>query len=543
MLTFDIKATKRFMRLRDVSWHISVSLVSIVVLVGSAYAKSAVQGNEIVVHFDKQGATINPDIHGQFVEHVSTGVYDGLWVGPESPIPNTRGFRNDVVEALRRLHVPVIRWPGGCFADSYDWRDGIGPITSRPVRANPLWGITESNAVGTHEFMDLADQLGAKTYVNINMGTATAGEMRDWLDYMTSPQGTTLSALRAANGHKEPFHLSYLGLGNESWGCGGQMTPETYDSLVRQFSTFVRLPKDQKVQKVAVGPDFDNYRWTETIMKSSGTYRLFGEIPAIDAISLHYYVLPGGSFKNKGKSFGFDESLWFGAIFQTLRLDGVISKHSEIMDRYDPAKRVALVVDEWGAWHDSVTGNFVDLRQENTLRDAMVAATGLLIFQKHADRVRMANIAQMVNVLQAMVVTHGDKIVLTPTYHVFDMFKDFQNATQLSTEVRAGRYHFGKQSVPSAVAGAARTTDGRVKIAVVNFDPRDSQNFNIKIDAFRAEKVEAEILTGPAMDSANDLDNQNRVSVTPFSISNPNLDAVSFTAPSKSIVVLTIYPK
>jgi alpha-N-arabinofuranosidase len=498
---------------------------------------AAAQGALVTIHTDQPGAVIAPEIHGQFVEHVSNGVYPGLWVGPQSPIPNTRGFRNDVVAALRRIHVPLIRWPGGCFADTYNWRDGIGPRDARPVRPNNNWAVTESNQVGTDEFFDLAQQIGAKTYLNINMGTGSPADMVDWLDYMTSHRGTTLADQRIANGHAAPYQINYLGLGNESWGCGGSQTAQAYDARVRLFSSFVRLPQGQSTYRIAVGPDSEDYGWTDTIMASAGTARMFGTVPLVDGISLHFYTIPSGSFANKGASTGFGEDLWFGAVQQTMRLDPIITRHSEIMDRHDPQRRVGLMVDEWGAWHDSITGRFEDLRQANTLRDAMVAATGLLIFQNHAERVRMANIAQMVNVLQALIITDEDGIVLTPTYHVFDMFQDFQGATLLPVDVDGASYTFGDQSIPALIAGAARLPDGRIKLALVNVDPHSAQEIAVPLSG---GSISGQILTGPAIDSANSRARPDAVAPQAFTAFSRRGDGLRVQVPAKAIVVLTI---
>ncbi|HEY0780748.1 MAG TPA: alpha-L-arabinofuranosidase C-terminal domain-containing protein [Gemmatirosa sp.] len=490
---------------------------------------------------DRPGPTLDRNLQGQFAEHLGTGVYGGLWVGPDSPIPNTRGFRTDVVAALRRIRVPVVRWPGGCFADDYDWRDGIGPRDRRPVRLNSLWGgVEEPNTVGTHEYMDLMAQLGAKSYVSANVGSGSPRAMAQWIEYMTSPSHSALAEERRRNGHDAPFPLDVLGIGNESWGCGGAMRPEHYADLLRQYAVFVRPGGGQRVVRVASGADREDYRWTETVMTNlsppglSG-YRLF------DALSLHYYTFPGGSYLKKGPATGFGEAQWMAVVSQALRLDGIIAQHSAIMDKYDPEKRVALFVDEWGTWYDPTPGtNPGFLRQENTLRDAVVAAASLLILQQHADRVRMANIAQMVNVLQAMVLTDGPRLVLTPTYHTFDLFQVFQGATFLPLEVRAPAYRLDSLRVPAVVGGAGRGTDGLTYVGLVNLDPRRTASLRVAVAGMRPATVSGRVLTAAAMDARNSVQQPDVVRPAAFTGARLEGQTLVVTLPAKSVVVLSL---
>ncbi len=401
-------------------------------LIYATFTSSAKAGEKIELSVDtsKTGAKIDRNIFGQFAEHLGHGIYDGIWVGPDSTIPNTRGIRNDVVAALRELKVPNVRWPGGCFADEYQWRNGIGP--HRVVTLNPNWGgVIEPNKFGTHEFMDFLDQIGAQAYVSINVGSGTPHEAADWLEYMTAGQATTLAQERAANGHSEPYRVGFLGIGNESWDCGGNMTPEYYLDQLKIYSRFVRnfnpaeqdLDKDHML-KIAVGPGGGEPRfidWTETIMKA---YEHHTWSWNIDGLSLHSYTVV--KWPPAFKSVGFGEAEYAQILKSTLDMENLIHTHSSIMDKYDPQKKVALVIDEWGAWYAPLAGtNAGFLAQQNSLRDAILAALNLNIFARHADRVRMANIAQMINVLQAMILTDKEKMVLTPSYYVFKMYLPF----------------------------------------------------------------------------------------------------------------------
>ncbi|MEO7497700.1 MAG: alpha-L-arabinofuranosidase C-terminal domain-containing protein, partial [Massilia sp.] len=374
----------------------------------------------------KPGPVINKNVYGQFAEHLGTGIYEGMWVGPGSKIPNTKGWRNDVVGALKDLHVPLVRWPGGCFADEYHWKDGLGPRDKRPVKVNTNWGgVEESNAVGTHEFFDLVEQLGADAYVNGNLGSGNVQEMSEWVEYLTSDSKSTLANLRRKNGRDKPFKVAYFAVGNEAWGCGGNMTPEHYANLYKNYETFLRAPQQHRPKLIASGGNADNAdRWTEVLSKELRNQT--------DAISLHYYTIPTDKWDVKGAATGFTEAEWAATLKNTLRMDSIIAQNEAMLDKNDPKKKLGLFVDEWGAWYDVEKGtNAGFLFQQNTLRDAVVAALNFNIFHAHAERVRMTNIAQMVNVLQAMIITDKDKMVLTPTYHAYKMYVPFQDATSL----------------------------------------------------------------------------------------------------------------
>ncbi|MDX2267740.1 MAG: alpha-L-arabinofuranosidase C-terminal domain-containing protein [Bryobacter sp.] len=484
------------------------------------------------INATKPGPKVQRQIFGQFAEHLGYGIYGGVWVGEDSKIPNTRGYRNDVLGALRNLKVPVIRWPGGCFADEYYWREGIGARAKRPVKINTHWGgVTEPNSFGTHEFMEFAELVGAEAYVSGNVGNGAPREMAEWVEYLTSPAGS-LAEERAANGRKEPWKLPYFGLGNELWGCGGNMRPEYAADVTRRYSTFLKAPKGVKIMKMASGPSDADYNWTEVMMRDAGRY--------FDGIGLHYYTLPG-DWRKKGPAYGFTEADWARTLMKTLRLDEYLTKHEAIMDKYDPAKRVWLGVDEWGTWYDPEPGsNPGFLVQQNTLRDALVAALNFHIFVKHAERVKMANIAQMVNVLQAMIFTRDEKMVLTPTYHAFEMYKVFMDTERLPVEIASPWYHSEGSVLPALSSAAVKDASGKVHLGLVNADAKEGLTVQAKLVGMGGRKVSGRVLSAPAMDARNSFEAPNAVAPAPFSGTRWTGDTLEIRLPAKAVVVLTM---
>ncbi|WP_237052776.1 alpha-N-arabinofuranosidase [Marilutibacter chinensis] len=469
------------------------------------------------------GPRIEPEIYGHFVEHLGTGVYGGLWVGPESEIPNTRGWRNDVIEALRRIEVPVIRWPGGCFADDYDWRDGIGDPAKRPVRLNRWWGrVPESNRVGTHEFMDLVELLDSEAYIAANMGSMSPMDTSRWLEYMTSDSDSTLAKERRRNGRERPWRVKYVGVGNESWGCGGNMRPEYQADLHNRYATYLH-----DTLRVASGDGQRDDHLVEVLMERSGAH--------MDAFTLHYYTI-AGEWEDKGPATGFGLDRWAKGLESALGIEERIVAVSGIMDKYDPDKRIALYVDEWGTWHDPAPGsNPGFLQQQNTLRDALVAAVSFNAFHRHTERVKMANIAQMVNVLQAMALTDGPRMALTPTYHVFDMYKPFRGATPLKATLETPRWREGDIELPAVDASVARTADGRVVLALANLDPRRSARVRTNLSG----AVQGRILTADAIDAHNTFARPDVLVPTPYSAGGEG-EALTLELPAKSIVVVDL---
>ncbi|HKT29086.1 alpha-N-arabinofuranosidase [Dyella sp.] len=504
------------------TWKSSLAAACLLV---SSYGCAATEV-QVTVHGDRPGAVIHRDIYGQFAEMLGRGIYDGIWVGENSSIPNIHGYRKDVVDALKEIKVPVVRWPGGCFADQYDWRDGIGPRDKRPARPNASWGGEERNQFGTNEFMDFAELIGAKAYLSINVGTGSPREMSQWIEYITATGQTTLAQERRANGRDKPWKLDYVGIGNEMWGCGGSMRPEFYADAYRRYATFVPKP----IERIASGANADDVAWTDKVMAIAGKQ--------IDAISLHNYTIPTGDWAHKGSSTQFDEAQWMSVLQGALRMDGLIARHSAVMDKYDPAKRVALAVDEWGNWEDQEGSDA--LYQQNSLRDAISAAITLDIFHAHADRVRMANIAQMVNVLQAMILTDKSKMVLTPTYYVFDLYKVFQDATSLPVSVQGPVYRYGNASVPGVHATAGRDAAGVVHVALVNLDPHRADTVRVQLAGIKGVHVQGKVLTAPAMNSINTFDQPHVVEPKAFDGAGLADGVLTVALPSKSVVVLDI---
>jgi alpha-L-arabinofuranosidase len=504
-----------------------------------ALAQNVTEGRIIA---DKPGPVISRHIYGQFAEHLGRGVYEGIWVGPASSIPNTRGIRTDVVAALKAIKVPVVRWPGGCFADEYHWRDGIGPASKRPVRKNNWWDSVESNAFGTHEFMDFSQQIGAEPYLSVNVASSNPTEMREWLEYLTSKGQDSLANERRANGRDAPFALPFIGIGNESWGCGGNMTPEYYANELRRFGVFIHknglaFHNNADIDAVRVGSGANNFdtNWTDVVTKNAGHM--------IDAISLHYYTLHSGDWptRNESVATGFAASEWNAILAQAMRMEDVLKAHEAVLDKNDPAKRIGLFVDEWGSWYAPTPGtNMAHLEQQNTLRDALIAAATLNIFHAHADRVRMANIAQAVNVLQAMLLTDGAKMAKTPSYYVFKMYLPFQDATLIPVEVKAPTLTSGKYSFPAFNLTVAKANDGKVYVAVANLDANKAQSIRLSLGGIKAKTMSGEILTHARMDAHNVPGAKELLAPVPYKGGKIEKGVLALEVPAKSVVVVNL---
>jgi len=505
-------------------------IVGVFCLTISAKTKQPI--NEMVINTNLGKETINKYIYGHFAEHLGHCIYGGIWVGLNSPIPNTRGIRNDVIDALKALQIPVLRWPGGCYADTYHWMDGIGPSDQRPKIVNTTWGgVTEDNSFGTHEFLDLCELIGAEPYIAVNVGSGTVKEAREWMEYVNSDNNSPMADLRRLNGCDKPWKVKFWGIGNESWGCGGNMNPDYYSDLFKQFSTFCNADF-----KVISGGTPDDLGWTETIMKNLKNYKQL-----VQGYSFHYYTVCY-DWNHKGSATDFTEKEWFNTLKNTGNVDETLNSHIKIMDKYDPEKKIALIADEWGNWYDVEPGtNPAFLFQQNTLRDAVTAGLFLNIFNNHCDRIKMANIAQTVNVLQAMILTNDKDIVLTPTYYVFKMFKVHQDATLLPIEMKSQDYIFGTEKIKAISVSASKDKNNKIHISLVNLDPNKNQEISCKIEGIRTVKINTEIITADKMNAYNDFGKPEEVRPTKYDGVKLESNNLTVNLPAKSVLMIELY--
>ncbi len=483
---------------------------------------------KIILNPESSAGTVSRNIYGHFSEHLGRCIYQGLFVGRESPIPNVNGMRSDVVEALKKISVPVLRWPGGCFADEYHWEDGIGPLGDRKRMVNTNWGgVVEDNSFGTHEFLELCRQIGCEPYINGNVGSGTVREMAEWIEYLNSDGDSTVVRRRRDNGRQDAWNVRFFCVGNESWGCGGNMRPEYYADEFRRYATFCRQYGKNKLYKIACGPNSGDYQWTKVLMERAGHM--------MDGLSLHYYTLCG-DWHSKGSATRFTEEEYYRTLYRASFMEELVTKHSEIMDRSDPEKRVGLIVDEWGTWYDVEDGtNPGFLYQQNTMRDAVCAAITLNIFNRHCDRVRMANLAQTVNVLQALVLTEGDRMVLTPTYHVFDLYRGHMDAREIACRVESEPVCEGEWAQPQ-VSASASEKDGVLTLTLANLSA--AAPVRVQIEGISARECSGRILSGQ-MNQYNDFESS-PLSVRPFEDIGLEGGTVTVTLPSPSVVSLLI---
>ena len=481
---------------------------------------------------DENAPVIEKEIYGQFAEHLGTCIYGGLWVGPDSPIPNVNGYRTDVLNALKSLQIPVLRWPGGCFADVYHWTDGIGPQNERPSLVNIWGGTLEDNSFGTNEFFNLCELLGCEPYLSGNVGSGTVEELADWVEYITASQGP-MAELRRKNGRQEPWKLKYLGVGNESWGCGGNFTPQFYADTYRRYQTYCRNFDDNRLYKIASGASDYDYNWTKVMMENAGRY--------MDGLSLHYYTIY--DWDDKGSATEFDTERYYYTLGKCLEIEDVLKRHIDIMNVYDPKQKVGLIVDEWGTWFDEEPGTISGhLYQQNTMRDAMVAALSLNVFHNYTNRVKMANIAQIANVLQSMVLTKGEQMVLTPTYYVFKMYIPHQGATLIPLKVKSPSVGvFNGKDIP-AVSATASTKNETTTISIVNTSVDKDTQVTINLNGIKAQNISGEILTADAINAYNDFGKPQAVNTAPFEAKNWKVKNGELTVsmPAKSIVTLSL---
>ena len=476
---------------------------------------------------------VNPEIYGHFSEHLGRCIYEGIYVGEQSDIPNIHGIRKDVVEAFKNIKMPVLRWPGGCFSDEYHWKDGIGPKKDRPCMVNTNWGgVTEDNSFGTHEFLELCELVGCEPYIAGNVGSGTVKEMSEWVEYMTFDGKSPMADLRRKNGREEPWKVKYLGIGNENWGCGGNMTPDYYAGQYKQYRSFCKDYSGNKLFAIACGPSSSDYNWTEVMMKN---LKNLGSWWA-NGLALHFYSIP--DWNNKGAATEFTDDAYYELLNTTNFTDELLTRHTEIMNRYDPEGDVALIVDEWGTWFDVEKGtNPGFLYQQNTMRDAMVAAISLNTFNRHSKRVKMANIAQAVNVLQAVILTEGAKLVKTPTYHVFDLFKEHQGGECVYCYTQNENLKEGK-NVPM-LSSSCTVKDGIMTLTLANCSLNEEAQLTGDIFGFDAKRAEARILT-QEVHAYNDFDSAERVKIEEYH-ADVNGGKVSVTLPPCSVVEVRMF--
>lgn len=492
--------------------------------------------NRIELQPQSSKDTISRHIYGHFAEHLGRGIYGGFYVGEDNKkIPNIDGVRMDVIEALKKLKIPNLRWPGGCFADTYQWKEGIGPKKDRPSMINVWWGnVKEDNSFGTHEFLNMCELLGAEPYLGGNVGSGSVKDLSDWVKYVNFKAGTgPMADLRQKNGRTEPWKVKFWGIGNEAWGCGGNMKPEYYANVYRQYATFMTdWSNSDKMYRIASGASDNDYHWTEVLMR---------DIPQnmLSAVALHHYSVL--SWTNKGPSTTFTEEQYFTTMEKALQMDEFVQKHKAIMDKYDPARKVHLIVDEWGGWYEVEPGtNGAFLYQQNTMRDAMIAGVTLNIFNNHCDRVKMANLAQAINVLQAVILTDEEKMILTPTYHVMEMYTAHHDALLLPLSVKSKEYVVGKSKLPAISASASRDKAGVVHISLVNIDAHHPQTTSIDLKGLKAASVSGNILTSGKLQDHNTFTQPNKITPTTFKEAVLKDNILNVTLPPFSVVVLAL---
>ena len=489
--------------------------------------------NSVVINADLGKDTISRHIYGHFAEHLGRCIYDGFYVGDNSSIPNIKGMRSDIVEALKKMKIPNLRWPGGCFADTYHWKDGIGDKSKRPSMVNTWWGgVTEDNSFGTHEFMELCNQLGCEPFVNGNLGSGSPQEMREWVEYLTHPGGSPMARLRAQNGNKEPWKVKFWGVGNENWGCGGEMKPDYYANQYRQFATFLSNYGSNKLFKLPSTANGADYNWTETLLKNI-------PLNMMDGVGFHHYAVI--DWNKKGPATEFSEEQYFTIMKRALDINEMVQQTRALMDRYDPKKKLAMVIDEWGGWYEVEKGtNPGFLFQQNTMRDAMIAGSTLNIFNNNADRIRLANIAQTINVLQAVVLTQGAKMILTPTYHVYEMYNVHQDAVMLPLSIKCENYTFGTEKLPAVSASASKDKAGLTHISLVNIDANKTQSVTIDLRGAQYSSVKGRILTSEKLQDYNSFENTNKIKPTEFKGAEMKGSVLNVKIPPYSVIVLEL---
>ncbi|OBY66081.1 alpha-N-arabinofuranosidase [Polaribacter reichenbachii] len=488
--------------------------------------------NNLKLDIDSSNIKISKEIYGHFSEHLGTCIYEGIYVGEDSDIPNIKGYRKDVVEAIKELKVPVLRWPGGCFADTYHWKDGIGPKEDRPSIVNVFWGgVTEDNSFGTHEFLDFCELTGIEPYLSINVGTGTVQEAVEWVEYVTSSNQSPMTELRKKNGREKPWDVKFWGIGNENWGCGGDMAPDYYANLFRNYSSYIR---GNDFQKVICGPSGNDVVWTETILEG-----LKGKNHLAQGVSMHYYTLPTANWSEKGSSTNFEEEMWFSTLRNTMYIEDYIKQHLAVMDKYDPEGKMKLIVDEWGTWYDKLPGTKEGfLQQQNTVRDALVAGINLNIFNNHADRISMANIAQIVNVLQSVILTKDQEMVKTPTYQIFKMYNVHQDANLIPINLETENYEYNGEVIPALTASASQK-NGVTSITITNANPNKAIPMDLQLGR-DFKSVKGKIVTGKEITDYNHFGEKEKVFISDFKIGKIKNEVLALKVPAHAVILIQL---
>lgn len=532
MFHFELSSSLLFMK--------SKRLLAVIFCLAVSFVYS--QNATIIVNVTDASTIINKNIYGHFAEHLGHCIYGGFYVGDTSTtIPNIDGVRKDIIDALVKMKIPLLRWPGGCFADTYHWKDGIGPKDKRPAIVNKWWGgVTEDNSFGTHDFLNMCEKLGADPYISGNVGSGTVQELADWVQYVNFDGKSPMSDTRKANGREKPWTVKYWGIGNEAWGCGGNMTPDYYADEFRKYATFMTdWGNTTRIQRIASGASDADYHWTETLMKNI-------PIDMLGGIGVHHYSII--DWGHKGSATDFSEWQYAEIMKSAWQMEDIVKGHAAIMDKYDPKKKVAMCVDEWGGWYDVEPGtNPGFLFQQNTMRDAMIAGVTLNIFNNHADRVRLACLAQTINVLQAVILTNKEKLILTPTYHVMEMYSVHQNATMIPVTVKSPKFIVTnadnskqKDTLIAVSASASKDANGLTHISLVNIDNTKAQTVTVNIKGAMYTSVTGLILASAHIQDYNSFDDAQKVAPTTFSGASVKGDVLSVQLPPASVVVLEL---
>ncbi len=513
--------------------HFNITLFCLAFLFSGTSIFAQQSDVEVMINADQGKHQISKHIYGHFAEHLGRCIYGGFYVGEDNTeIPNVDGVRKDVIDALRELKIPNLRWPGGCFADTYHWQDGIGPKDERPTLVNTWWGgVTEDNSFGTHDFLNMCEQLGAEPYLAANIGSGTVRELSDWVQYVNHNGESPMANLRGENGRDEAWKVKYWGVGNETWGCGGNMTVEYYANLYKQYATFMSdWGNTGGIYRIAAGATNDDYHWTEVMMR---------DVPhsLLEGVGLHYYSVI--EWTNKGPAVGFTDDQYFTTMKRALRMEELVTRHSTVMDKYDPQKKIGLIVDEWGGWYNVEEGtNPGFLYQQNTMRDAMIAGVTLNIFNNHAERVKMANLAQTINVLQAVILTDENKMILTPTYHVMKMYNVHQDATLLPIMFENVDYVKGDEKLPALSISASRSDDGNIHISLVNIDLEKSHKVSLNVRGMDIKDLDGSILTSGNVQDHNTFDKPDAVAPKEFKDFKNSKGIITVEIPPYSVIVL-----